>query len=130
MRLLKPSWAAAQGGIDIVVAVVAALAWGLAAYVIAGRFVSPLAGQLLGMTVILSSGAMLLTWHLRDTRLASLAAGACPRCHADISSEHRHRRWDPGREQWTSPDTTWECTHCTFVHQESWSCPACKAQRW
>ena len=110
---------------DAALAMVAALAWSFAAFAFGARWFSPLAGGLVGLGLLLSGGAMVLSMHLRDRRLLALARGACPRCGAAVAPEHRHRRWDAARASWSQPSTSWDCGACGFSHAESWPCPSC-----
>ncbi len=112
-------------GIDFLLAAIAALAWSFAGFALGSRFVSHTAGDLIGIGLLFSTSAMLLTTYLRDQRLASLADGRCPRCRSRVGVEHRHRRWEPDRGEWVAPATSWECTGCLYSHAESWPCPGC-----
>lgn len=114
-----------QGGIDLTLALFGALSWSFAAFVFGSRYVSPAAGGLLGIGLLLSSGAMLLGAMLRDRRQRLLNEGTCPRCRSGVTFEHRHRRWEPGRSVWEAPSTAWECRACGFAASEEWACPAC-----
>jgi phosphate/sulfate permease len=114
-------------GFDLAMGLVAALSWSFAVFVFGSRLLSPGAGGLLALALLLSSLTALLSGHLRERRLRSLAAGACPRCGAALAPEHRHRRWDPEARAWLSPVTSWECGRCAFSHGEAWPCAACPA---
>jgi len=126
VSLRRFPWDAARSGVDAVISVIAALAWGFAAFIFGARFFSPVAGGFLGLAVLASALAMVLAMHLRDRRLLALTRGVCPSCRAPIASEHRHRRWDPERSAWRTPETAWECRFCCFAHSESWECPECR----
>ena len=117
----------ARSAVDSLLALVASLAWGFAAFAFGARLISPLAGGLLGLAVLSSAAVTVLTMHLRDRRLLALAKGACPRCGNAVAFEHRHRRWEPATAAWASPATNWDCARCGFTHAESWACPACHA---
>ena len=112
-------------GLDLALALLGAAAWGLAAFVIGSRLVSPAAGGLLAVGLFLSGLALVLGSHLQDTRLQRLAAGQCPRCRRGIASDHRHRRWDVEHREWLAPSLAWECASCGFSHSETWACPTC-----
>jgi hypothetical protein len=112
-------------GFDLALDLIGAMAWGLAAFALGARFVSPPVGALVGLGVLFTIAGMGLSTHLQEARMRSLSAGACPRCRSAVASEHRHRRWDPGRSTWLPPLTSWECSACGYGHNESWACPAC-----
>jgi hypothetical protein len=115
-------------GIDVLLGLVAALAWGFAVFALGARLVSPAAGGIAGLGVLLSAVTMVLAMYLGDARLAALAKGACPRCRAAVVSDHRHRHWDPGAGEWLPPSTTWDCPRCAFAHSEAWPCSGCSAE--
>ena len=112
-------------GLDLAQALVGALAWGLAAYFLGSRLVSPTAGGLLAVGLGLSGLALVVGSYLQDIRLQRLSAGVCPRCRRAIASEHRHRRWQPERNEWSTPTLAWECANCDYKHDETWACPSC-----
>jgi len=116
---------ATRSAVDALLALVAVLAWAFAVFAFGARWFSPMAGGLLALAIVLSASATILSMHLRDRRLLALSKGACPRCGARLPSEHRHRRWEPGRAVWEPPSTAWDCGGCGFTHSESWACPAC-----
>jgi hypothetical protein len=115
----------ARSGLDAVIGVFAALTWAFAAFVLGHRFLSPVAGGLLAVAVLSSGVIAELRAQLYERRIASLLRGACPSCGAGMLPEHRHRRWEPERNEWVAPDTAWDCAHCGFNHTEAWDCPAC-----
>jgi hypothetical protein len=115
----------ARSLVDAALAMVAVLAWGFAAFAFGARWLSPLAGGLVGLGVLLSAGTMVLSMHLRDRLLLALAGGACPRCGAAVVAEHRHRHWNAAAAAWAPASTTWDCGACGFSHGESWLCPSC-----
>ena len=117
-----------RGGFDLALDLIGAAAWGLAAFALGARLVSAPVGALAGLGVLFTIAAMGLSTHLQEARMKALGAGACPRCKAAIASEHRHRRWDPARQTWLPPSTSWECADCGYGHNESWPCPACPAE--
>ncbi len=112
-------------GLDLVIDLVGVLAWGFAAFVIGSHFVSRAAGGVFGVALALSALTWALSTHLQDSRMHALAAGRCPRCKQIISSEHRHRRWEPARGEWLQPTTSWDCKSCGYGHNEAWACPSC-----
>jgi hypothetical protein len=116
-----------RSGFDLALDIIGAMAWGLAAFALGARVVSPPVGALVGLGVMSTIAAMGLRTHLEGARMRNLGAGACPRCHAAIASEHRHRRWDPERSTWLPPLTAWECSACGYGHNESWACSTCPA---
>ncbi|HLF79113.1 MAG TPA: hypothetical protein VJB57_16655 [Dehalococcoidia bacterium] len=118
---------AVRRGLDLLVDLVGVAAWGFAAFVIGSRFISPTAGGLLGLGLALSALAWALGTHLQESRMSRLSAGLCPRCRDKITTEHRHRRWEPSRSEWLQPVTSWECRACGYAHNESWACPTCPA---
>jgi hypothetical protein len=111
--------------LDLLLWGLGAAAWGLAVFALSSRFISDSVAGLLGLAVGISGMGYVLSTHLRDTRLESLARGTCPSCRAPIKMEHRHRAWDPGTKSWASPSTGWECARCGYNHSESWACPQC-----
>ena len=116
---------ALQTSFDLFLVAFAALAWGFASFAFGSRWLSPTAGGLLGIGFVFAMLATLLTVLLNDQRSDALRNGACPRCDAPISSEHRHRRWDAAQGKWLPPSTAWDCLDCQFSHGETWACPAC-----
>ena len=114
-------------GLDLVLALLGAAAWSLTAFFLVSRFVSPTAGGLLALGLFLSGLVYVINGQLQDARSRSLSAGHCPRCKHDITSEHRHRRWEPERRAWSAPSLSWECASCGFSHSETWACAACPA---
>jgi hypothetical protein len=112
-------------GLDLLLWGLGAIAWGLAAVALSSRFISDSLGALFGLAVGVSAMAYVISSHLRDLRLESLARGTCPSCRRPIRMEHRHRAWDPGTRSWASPSTSWECAGCGFNHSEGWACPQC-----
>ena len=115
----------ARSAVDSLLALVASLAWAFAVFAFGARWVSPLASGLVALAMLASASVTILTMHLRDRRLLALTKGECPRCHAAVAAEHRHRHWEPERTVWAPPDTAWDCEACGFSHAESWPCPAC-----
>ncbi|HEY4685396.1 MAG TPA: hypothetical protein VII57_05050 [Dehalococcoidia bacterium] len=111
-------------GLDLLFGALGAVAWALAVLVVVGRVLSPAAGGLLALALLISLLGMLLSGHVQESRWRRLAAGACPRCRASVRSEHRHRRLGSGGE-WLSPETSWECGACGFSQSEAWPCPGC-----
>lgn len=118
---------AVRRGIDVLVDLLGSAAWALAVFVLGARLISAPAGALLGLATFITIGGFALQTYLQEARARALAAGACPRCKAPITSAHRHRRWDAERAAWLAPVTSWECAACGYGHDESWSCPACPA---
>lgn len=114
-------------GLDFVLALIGAAAWSLAAFFLASRLVSPAAGGLLAIGLFLSGLAYAIGGQLQDERSRSLAAGSCPRCKHNVTSEHRHRYWEPERGAWSAPTLAWECAWCGFSHGETWACASCPA---
>ncbi len=114
-----------RSAIDSILALVASLAWCFAIFAFGARWVSPLAGGLLALAMLLSASATVLSMHLRDRRLLALSRGACPHCGRAVTAEHRHRRWEPSRATWEQPATNWDCPACRYSHSESWPCPTC-----
>jgi hypothetical protein len=112
-------------GLDIVIDLASATAWGFGGYVLGSRLVSDQVGGVFGLAVFLSVLAGMLGGHLHDLRMDWLVAGTCPRCRSDVMYEHKHRRWDPPRNAWLAALTTWECRNCGFSHNEPWPCPQC-----
>ena len=117
----------AARGFDLAVGVVAAFAWGFAAWVFGSQLISPTAGGLLGLALFFSSLAMALSGHLQDVRMNRLLAGVCPRCRGLVQTEHTHRRWDNIGGRWLPAMTSWDCDACGFNHAEAWVCPACQS---
>ena len=114
-------------GLDILIDVAVAAAWGFGGYVLGSRLLSDSAGGLLGLSVFLSVLASMIGTHLQEIRMSRLFAGVCPRCRTAIAAEHRHRRWETSRDAWLPPTTSWECANCGFSHSEGWPCPSCPA---
>jgi len=119
---------AARTGTDIAIGLFAAASWSFAAFVLGTRFFSPIAGGLLAFAVLSSGVTAELRAQLYERRITSLLGGVCPACGAAITAEHRHRRWEPEQNQWSAPDTAWECRACRFNHAEAWECPSCPAK--
>jgi hypothetical protein len=115
-------------GLDLVIDIACAAAWGFGGYVVASRLISDQAAGLLGLGVFLSVLAYTLGTHLHELQMRRLVAGVCPRCRKTISVEHRHRRWEPARSDWLPPMTSWQCAACGYGHSESWPCPTCPAE--
>ena len=113
--------------LGLVIDLAGAVAWGFGGYVLGSRLISDQAGGLLGLGIFLSILAVMLQDHLHERRMERLIAGRCPRCPANVSYEHRHRRWEASRQEWLAPMTSWECASCGFGHTEAWACPACPA---
>jgi hypothetical protein len=120
-----PAVRAVRTGLDIVVDLLGSAAWALAVFVIGSRLISTPAGGLLGLATFITIAAFSLQTYVQEARARALAAGACPRCKATVSMEHRHRRWDSERAGWLAPVTSWECASCGYGHNESLMCPAC-----
>jgi hypothetical protein len=114
-----------RNSVDLVLGLVMTVGLSFAAFGLGSRFVSSMVGGLLGVGVFLSLLAWVLAGQLQDRRNAALVAGRCPRCGAALRNEHRHRRWDPSLQVWTTPSTTWDCDACSYGHVESWACPQC-----
>jgi hypothetical protein len=112
-------------GVDFAIDMAAAVACGLGGYALSARVVSDDAAVLFGLGVFLSVMAWALGTHLQEARLGRLATGICPRCGARVTSEHRHRRWDSGRDEWLPPVSTWQCSGCGFSHDEAFACRDC-----
>ena len=112
-------------GLDLFLALIGVAAWGLTAFFVGSRLVSPAAGGLLGLGLGLSCLALVVSSYLQDARLQRLSAGLCPRCRQPIASEHRHRRWEQSRAAWLAPTLAWECDACGYRHDETWACPNC-----
>lgn len=125
MSRFAPSFATLTRGLDLLLWGLGAVAWGLTAFVLTSRFISPTAGGLIGIAVGMSGMAFVLSSHLRDIRMESLGRGVCPRCSTAVKMEHRHRQWDPSTRSWASPSTNWHCGSCGFEFSESWQCPQC-----
>ena len=111
-------------GVDIALALLGAVAWSFAVFVLGSRFLSPTAGGLLAVAMLVSALAIGASSFYTEARAARLAAGLCPRCGSRVASEHRHRRWDATRSVWDTPVLAWECG-CGFNHSETWACPSC-----
>jgi phosphate/sulfate permease len=122
------AWRVARIGVDLVIGLFAALSWSFAAFVLGTRFISPIAGGLLAVALLSSGVIAELRAQLSERRIGALLRGDCPRCGAAIVAEHRHRRWEPDRNEWLAPDTAWDCAGCGFSHSEPWDCPACPAR--
>jgi ribosomal protein S27AE len=118
----------ARSHLDIAIALFAALAWAFAVFALGTRFVSPVAGGLLGVALLVSGLGAVLSMYLRDARLEVLARGVCPRCGGSVEVDHSHRRWDAATKRWLHPSTTWDCPACAYSHGESWPCPSCPAE--
>ncbi len=114
-----------RNGLDGLLALVGVAAWSFAAFALGSRFFSPTAGALLGVGLLVSSAALVLSTFIKDQRLSLLADGVCPRCASKVSFEHRHRRWEPSQGRWQPPTTAWECSRCAYALNEAWPCPAC-----
>jgi hypothetical protein len=112
-------------GFTLLVDVVTACMWALAAFFVGARIVSPGAGLALALAVFVSAMTMVLGSRQQEAQARELAAGACPRCHRTLAVEHEHRRWDTTFEKWLPPLTTWACRACGFEHGEPSSCPSC-----
>jgi hypothetical protein len=117
----------ARSAVDSALALIASLAWSFAVFAFGARWLSPIAGGLLGLAVLSSAAVTVLGMHLRDRRLVSLSRGVCPRCGSSVLFEHRHRHWEPAPAAWLPPATNWDCNACGFTHSESWPCPSCPA---
>ncbi|MPZ51090.1 MAG: hypothetical protein GEU75_17630 [Dehalococcoidia bacterium] len=109
----------------LVVDLATAAAWGFGGYVLASRLLSEQIGGVLGLAIFLSVLALSLDSHLQEVRMERLMAGACPKCRSTVRYEHKHRRWDPARNNWLPASTSWECPKCGFGHGEAWVCPTC-----
>lgn len=114
-------------GLDLLLWSLGALAWGLAVFALASRFVGTAAGGLLGLAVATSAIVFVINSHLKENRYEALRGGACPHCGGVVEMEHRHRRWDPMTRSWASPVTSWLCRACGYEHAEGWQCPQCPA---
>ena len=114
-------------GFDLLIGLVGVIAWGLAVYAFGSRLISPTVAGLLAIAFFVGGLGTVVSWQLQDNRARSLAAGRCPRCHASIAAEHKHRAWDPQRSQWGEPLLVWECASCGFSQSEVWACPSCPA---
>ncbi len=112
-------------GLDMALSGLAAGAWGLAAFVVGSRLLSPEAGGVLGLAVAFSGLAFVLSSHLKERLLERLLGGTCPSCGRPIELEHQHRHWDPKASRWIDPSTSWDCGDCGFSHGEAWDCPTC-----
>jgi hypothetical protein len=99
--------------------------WAAAGFFIAARLFSPAAGAVLALGIFLSSLAFMLTSRLQESRAQALLSGACPRCARSLRQAHSHRRWDPEREHWLAPMTTWDCAGCGYGHEEPAPCATC-----
>jgi len=121
----RPAVRAVRRGVDMFVDLLGSAAWALAMFVLGARLISTPAGGLLALATFISISAFSLQTYVLESRARALAAGACPRCKASITSDHRHRRWDAERSAWLQPVTTWECGTCGYGHNESWLCPQC-----
>lgn len=115
-------------GLDFVLGMLGALAWSLTVFFLASRFISPTAGSLLAIGLLLSGLVFVLNGQLQDSRARSLAAGRCPRCKQSVTSEHTHRRWEPERARWSEPTIAWECISCGYSHGETWACASCPSK--
>ncbi len=111
-------------GLDLFVSVLGAVFWAAAAFALGARLLSPAAGGVLALGLLLSLLVMLLSGHLWEARLHRLTAGVCPSCRSKVRAEHQHRRLEGGGG-WLSPLTSWECNACGFSHSEAWPCPGC-----
>jgi len=112
-------------GFDLLIGLAGVAAWGLAVYAFGSRLISPTVGGMLAVALLVGGLGTVISWQVQDNRARRLAAGQCPRCHAAIAGEHRHRAWDPQRSQWRDPLLVWECAACGFNQSEVWSCPTC-----
>jgi len=101
--------------------------WALAAFFIGARLLSPSAGMLLAFAVFITALTFILTTRSQERRARNIAAGACPRCRATLSSHHEHRRWDPAGAEWLPPFMTWQCEVCGFQQEAPIACEACPA---
>ena len=120
-----PAVRAVRRGLDVVVDLLGSAAWALAVFVLGARLISTPAGGLLALATFITIAAFSLQTYVQEARTRALAAGACPRCKAPVTSEHRHRRWDAERSSWLAPVTSWECASCGYGHNESFMCPSC-----
>ncbi|HEX5368220.1 MAG TPA: hypothetical protein VFY10_02275 [Dehalococcoidia bacterium] len=112
-------------GVSLFVDVASACMWGLAAFFVGARLLSPAIGLALALAVFVSAMTMVMGSRQEEAQARELAAGACPRCHKSLSVEHDHRRWDATFEKWLPPLTTWSCRGCGFEHGEPLPCPSC-----
>jgi hypothetical protein len=112
-------------GLGLIVDVAGPAAWGLAAYVVGSRLLSPGAATLIALGVFFSALALMLGARMQEARARQLARSVCPRCRRDLEIEHEHRRWDGSRSSWLPPLTTWHCRGCDFIQDEPAACPAC-----
>jgi hypothetical protein len=116
--------AALARGIDLIFDLIGCLGAGLLVYTLAGRFIAPDAGTVLGLGVAISALGFSISDRLQQDRLELLARGECPRCHRPLRTEHQHRRWDGARNGWLPALTSAHCS-CGFSLSQSKSCPAC-----
>lgn len=101
--------------------------WGMAAFFIGARLLSPEAGLLLALAVFVTALTFILTSRQQEKRARNIAAGLCPRCNRALASNHEHRRWDTAHGQWLPPLTTWQCDECRFQEEAPLACEACPA---
>jgi len=117
-----------RSGLGLAIDIAGAAAWGLAAFFIVARLLSPAAGSLLGLALFLSALTLMIGARLQETKARQLAAGACPRCGSALRTDHQHRRWDAAGKAWLAPLTTWACRGCGFEQDEAIPCGSCPAE--
>jgi len=117
-----------RSGLGLALDIAASAAWGVAAFFIVTRLLSPAAGSLMGLALFLSALTLMIGTRLQETKARQLAAGACPRCGSSLRVDHQHRRWDAARQAWLAPLTTWACRDCGFEQDEAIACGGCPAE--
>jgi hypothetical protein len=118
---------ALRTGLDIVVDVLAAAMWSLAAFFIAARVLDSTIGLILAFAVFVTALTFVATSRAQEQRARNLARGACPRCRDALKTEHEHRRWDAANRQWLPPVHAWRCSSCGFQQEEALACELCPA---
>lgn len=116
---------AVRSGLDFAIDLVTSGLWALAAFFMGARMVSPSAGLLLAVAVFVTAMTYILSTRSQERRARYIAAGACPRCRATLTSDHEHRRWETAQQQWLAPLTTWRCERCGFQQEAPVGCEAC-----
>ena len=118
---------AVRRSLDFVIDLLTACLWALAAFFVGARLFSPAVGLLLALGVFITAMTYVVGTRSQERKARFIAAGACPRCHQPLTSEHEHRRWDGSHQQWLAPLTTWKCEACGFEQEAPLACQACPA---
>lgn len=114
-----------RSGMGLVVDLAGSATWAAAGFFIAARLVSPAAGAVLALGIFLSALTVMLTARFQESRARALLRGMCPRCAAELTQAHSHRRWDTERQRWLAPLTAWLCAGCGYGHEEPAPCAGC-----